>query len=72
MKTGGMLDFGGAYTYMLPDSKLKVHLCCGDLSGMMVLAGDSGWRGDTEGFYPDVWFFSDNEKDIRKYVMANK
>lgn len=72
MKTGGMLDFGGAYTYMLPDSKLKVHLCCGDLSGMMVLAGDSGWRGDTEGFYPDVWFFSDNEKAIRKYVMENK
>lgn len=71
MKTGGMLDFGGAYTYILPDTKLRLHLCCDDLSGMMVLAGDSGWRGDTEGFYPDVWFLTGSEDNIRKYIEEN-
>ena len=72
MKTGGMLDFGGAYTYILPESKLKIHLCCSDLSGMMVLGQGSGWRGDTEGFYPDVWFFSDNKEDMYRYISENK
>lgn len=72
IKTGGLLDFGGAYTYVLPESKLKIHLCSTDLAGMMVLDEDSGWRGDTEGFYPDVWFFTDNEKDIKEYVLENR
>ena len=71
MKTGGLLDFGGAYTYILPDSKLKIHLCCSDLSEMMVLGQGSGWRGDTEGFYPDVWFLTGSEDNIRKYIAEN-
>lgn len=71
MKTAGMLDFGGAYTYILPDSKLKIHLCCSDLSEMMVLGQGSGWRGDTEGFYPDVWFLTGSEDNIRKYIAEN-
>ncbi len=72
MKTGGLLDFGGAYTYILPESKLKMRICCCDLSGMMVLGQESGWRGDTEGFYPDIWFFSENENDIKRFINENK
>lgn len=72
MKTGGLLDFGGAYTYILPESKLKMRICCCDLSGMMVLGQESGWRGDTEGFYPDIWFFSGDEENIRKFIMETK
>ena len=72
MKTGGLLDFGGAYTYILPESKLKMCICCCDLSGMRVLGQGSGWRGDTEGFYPDVWFFSENKEDIYRYISENK
>lgn len=72
MKTGGLLDFGGAYTYILPESKLKMCICCCDLSGMIILGEGSGWRGDTEGFYPDIWFFSGDEKNIRKYIIDTK
>lgn len=31
----------------------------------------SGWRGDTEGFYPDVWFLTGSEDNIRKYIEEN-
>ncbi len=72
MKTGGLLDYGGAYTYILPDTKLKLRLCFSDLSGLMVLDKDSGWRGDTEGFYPEYWFFSGDEENIRKFIMETK
>ena len=72
IKTGGLLDFGGAYTYILPESKLKMCICCCDLSGMIILGEGSGWRGDTEGFYPDIWFFSGDEKNIRKYIIDTK
>ena len=72
IKTGGLLDFGGAYTYILPESKLKMCICCCDLSGMKILGEGSGWRGDTEGFYPDIWFFSGDEKNIRKFIMETK
>lgn len=71
-KTAGMLDFGGSYVYVLPDSKVRLTLCYIDNTAKTILAPENGWRGDTEGFYPDFWFFSENENDIKKFIKKMK
>lgn len=71
-KTAGMLDFGGVFVYILPDSKLRLNLCCLDNTGNPILAPENGWRGDTEVFYPDFWFFAENENDIKKFIKETK
>lgn len=71
-KTAGMLDFGGSYVYVLPDSKVRLTLCYIDNTAKTILAPENGWRGDTEGFYPDFWFFSENENDIKKFIKEVK
>ena len=71
-KTAGMLDFGGAFVYILPDSKVRLNLCYVDNTGNPILAPENGWRGDTEGFYPDFWFFADTENDIKKFIKEMK
>ena len=71
-KTAGMLDFGGSYVYVLPDSKVRLNLCYVDNTRNPILAPENGWRGDTEGFYPDFWFFADTENDIKKFIKEMK
>lgn len=65
-KSAGMVDFGGAFLYVLPDSKVKLNLCFSDFTSTKLLSKENDWHGDTEGFYPDYWIFS--EKEIEKFI----
>lgn len=67
-KSGGMADFAGVFFYLLPDSKIRLSLCCADCTESSILNPQYGWRGDTEGFYPDYWIFS--ESDIDGFVKS--
>ncbi len=67
-KSGGMADFSGVFSYLLPDSKIRLSLCCADCTESSILNPQYGWRGDTEGFYPDYWIFS--ESDIDGFVKS--
>ncbi len=67
-KSGGMADFSGVFPYLLPDSKIRLSLCCADYTEASILNSKYGWRGDTEGFFPDYWIFSENEESIYDFV----
>ena len=71
-KTGGMLDFGGTGVYLLPDSKIRLQLCDTDCRENYFLSHLKDWRGDTEGFYPDYWFFTENENEIEEFILLNE
>ena len=66
-KTAGVADFGGAFLYVLPDSKVKINLCFADYTCTTSLSKENAWNGDTEGIYPDYWIFS--EKEIDNYFF---
>ncbi|MCQ2588733.1 MAG: S41 family peptidase [Treponema sp.] len=68
-KTAGMLDFSGVLNYLLPDSRISLQLSSVDMRTLSVLKDNSNWNGDTEGFYPDFWCFS-NEIDFLDYIMS--
>lgn len=70
-KSAGMLDFGGSFSYLLPDSKIRIQLCHIDNTGNKILSKENGWRGDTEGFYPDYWIFSENEDHIDDFIKLH-
>lgn len=70
-KSAGMLDFGGVFSYILPDSKIRINLCHVDNTGNAFLSVENGWKGDTKGFYPDYWIFEENSRDIDGYINSN-
>ena len=57
-KTAGMLDFGDELDFRLPDSNLVLSLSGCDYRNLTILKNNHHWHGDTEGFYPDYWYFS--------------
>ena len=67
-KSGGMADFSGVFPYLLPDSKIRLTLCCAENLESSILNSQYGWRGDTEGLFPDYWIFS--ESDIDGFVKS--
>lgn len=67
-KTAGMLDFADELDYRLPDSNLVLHLSSCDLRNLKILKNNPHWHGDTEGFYPDYWCFSDVDEEISEIL----
>ncbi len=67
-KTAGMLDFADELDYRLPDSNLVLHLSSCDLRNLKILKNNLHWHGDTEGFYPDYWCFSDFDEEISEIL----
>ena len=65
-KSRGTADFGCIFGYLLPDSKIRLFLCAADYSDSAIMNRQFGWNGDTEGFYPDFWIFS--EDDINEFI----
>lgn len=71
-KTRGMIDFGGLYTYILPNSKVKISLCTIDNRKIAGFAHNSHWHGDTLGFYPDYYATDENLLDTIVYLTQDK
>lgn len=59
-KTHGCLDFGNVMNYLLKDSGLSIMLSTVDNRSTLGLNNNQRWHGDTQGFYPDYWCFSND------------
>ena len=70
-KSNGLLDFGGSLGYMLPDSKIKLNLSYIDQRSLLILKENKKWHGDTEGFYPDYWYFSNDLNFLELFLNEN-
>lgn len=71
-KTNGAIDFGGLYTYVLPNSKVKISLCTIDNRKIAAFAHNSHWHGDSLGFYPDYYATDENLMDTIVYITQDK
>lgn len=68
----GFYDYKAPFSYLLDDSKIKIYLSCYDYCQNYYFK-NSQWHGDTEGFSPDYWIFSDyniDAKDIISYIES--
>lgn len=52
--TYGSLDFPDVYSYVLPNSKIRLRLCAVDYRQSNILK-EASWHGDTMGVFPDYW-----------------
>ncbi len=71
-KTIGACDYGGLYTYILPNSKVQISLCTVDSRKIAGFAHNSHWHGDTLGFYPDFYATDENLLDTILYITQDK
>ena len=59
-KTYGCLEFGNVMNYRLKDSGVSITLSTVDNRSAVGLKDNQKWHGDTQGFYPDYWCFSND------------
>lgn len=57
----GAMDFGNILSYNLRDSKIVLHFTADDMRPSIFLNTNQKWHNDTNGFYPDFWFFTSKE-----------
>ena len=71
--TAGCLDYANVHTFVLPDSRLRIMLSQTDFTQTPMLQPESGWHGDSQGFFPDYWFCLTGDFDLMELIdFVNK